>query len=145
MGSLTSKEILITPLSRISVVGGDVLHALKSTEQGFNGFGEAYFSMIEKGVVKAWKKHQRMTLNLVVPVGEVRFVFYSEDRKLLCEESIGTLCYSRLTVPPGIWFGFQGLAAPFSLILNMADIPHDPDEVIRKPLNEFTYEWKGVD
>lgn len=144
MGSVTPEQIIITPLNRISVAGGDVLHALKLTDPGYNGFGEAYFSMVEKGAVKAWKKHEQMTLNLVVPIGEVRFVFCSEDKKLLREEQIGTSCYARLTVPPGIWFGFQGIAEPFSLVLNIADTPHDPDEVVRRPLNEFAYDWKGV-
>jgi dTDP-4-dehydrorhamnose 3,5-epimerase len=44
-------------------------------------------------------------------------------------------------VPPGIWFGFQGIAAPFSLVLNVGDIPHDPHEVVRKPLEAFRYDW----
>jgi len=120
-----------------------VLHALKCTDSGFRGFGEAYFSMVQAGAVKAWKLHQRMTLNLVVPVGEVRFVFLAEDGKAQRKETIGATNYARLTVPPGIWFGFQGLAAPFSLILNVADIPHDPGEAMGKPLEAFGYDWNA--
>ncbi len=135
-------EITTSPLTRISVSGGDVWHAMKSGDSGFKGFGEAYFSWIEKGVIKAWKKHERMTLNLVVPVGEVRFVFVREDSlKNFREEIIGVSRYVRLTVPPGIWFGFQGLAKPQSLVLNIADFPHDPDEVFRRELNEIKYDW----
>ncbi len=74
MGAVDLEQIQVTQLKRISVIGGDVLHALKCTDTGFQGFGEAYFSMAEAGAVKAWKLHRRMTLNLVVPVGEVRFV-----------------------------------------------------------------------
>jgi len=144
MGAVDLEQIQVTQLRRISVVGGDVLHALKCTDPGFQGFGEAYFSMAEAGAVKAWKLHRRMTLNLVVPVGEVRFVFFSADAKAHREITVGAGNYARLTVPPGIWFGFQGLAAPFSVILNVADIPHDPDEALRKSLEEFTYEWKRV-
>ena len=143
MGSVNLEQILHTPLKRISVPGGDVLHAIKATDAGYHQFGEAYFSTVESGAVKAWKLHRRMTLNLVVPVGEVLFVFYTEDGNARCEEIIGASNYVRLTVPPGLWFGFQGLAAPYSLILNVADIPHDPNEVERKSLHEIEYQWKG--
>lgn len=144
MGSVSLKLIQVTPLQRIAVAGGDVLHALKRTDAGFRDFGEAYFSMVEASAVKAWKLHQRITLNLVVPIGEVRFVFYAEDGRARREETIGVSNYARLTVPPRVWFGFVGLAVPFSLILNVADIPHDPDEVLRKPLEEFAYDWNRV-
>lgn len=142
MGAVSLEQIVVTPLKRILVAGGDVLHALKRTDVGFREFGEAYFSMVEAGAVKAWKLHRRMTLNLVVPVGTVRFVFIAVDGKMRREETIGISNYARLTVPPGIWFGFQGLAAPFSLILNVADIPHEPDEIERKPLEKFDYVWE---
>lgn len=144
MGAVNLELIRVTKLKRISVVGGDVLHALKSTDAEFRGFGEAYFSMVDAGAVKAWKMHRQMTLNLVVPIGEVRFVFFSEDGKVQREVTIGAANYARLTVPPCIWFGFQGLAAPFSVILNVADIPHDPDEAVRKSLEEFAYDWERV-
>jgi dTDP-4-dehydrorhamnose 3,5-epimerase len=36
--------LLITNLSEIDVVGGNVLHGMKLTDPGYSGFGEAYFS-----------------------------------------------------------------------------------------------------
>lgn len=141
MGTVVIENILLTPLKRIEVKGGDVLHAMKSTDAGYHGFGEAYFSIIEKGAVKAWKKHQKMTLNLVVPHGEVRFVFFSPDLKFCRTENIGTNNYVRLTVPPGIWFGFQGIAFPYSLLLNVADMVHDTNEVSRKTIGEINFNW----
>jgi dTDP-4-dehydrorhamnose 3,5-epimerase len=141
MGALGLDGIQVMPLRRIAVAGGDVLHAIKCSDPGFVAFGEAYFSIVQAGAIKAWKMHLEMTLNLVVPVGEVRFVFLSEDRKARREETIGASNYARLTVPPRIWFGFQGLAMPFSLILNVADLPHRPEEVMRKPMEEITCNW----
>ena len=61
--------VMITPLKIIQVPGGDVSHGMKISDPGFAGFGEVYFSNIEPGVVKAWKRHRKMTLNLVVTVG----------------------------------------------------------------------------
>lgn len=139
MGAVNLDQILLTPLKRIPLKGGDVLHALKHSEVGFKTFGEAYFSTINQGAIKAWKLHSKMTLNLVVPLGEVRFVFVSEDRKTRREEIIGEKNYARITVPPGIWFGFQGLSSPFSLVLNVADILHDPMEVVRLDISQIKF------
>lgn len=139
------EDILVTPLRRVETAGGDVLHALKQTDAGFVAFGEAYFSLITAGSVKAWKRHTRMTMNLVVPKGKVRFVFRentADGLDKLRVEDIGEDCYARITVPPGIWFGFQGIKSPESLILNIASIPHDPDEVERLALTDILYVWE---
>lgn len=126
-------------LKQISVPGGDVYHAMKRSSAGFKGFGEAYFSFIEKDAIKAWKKHLEMTLNLVVPKGEVLFVF-TDGFGNFREEIIGESQYARLSVPARIWFGFKGLSER-SLLLNIADIEHQPQEAERKELNEISYQW----
>lgn len=137
---LNSDPIVLSSLRRIQTHGGDVLHALKCNENSFIDFGEAYFSWIEFGAVKAWKRHMRMTMNLIVPVGNVRFVFYLGDGKFQ-EEKIGEFRYKRITVPPGIWFGFQGIYDPRSLILNVADILHDPTEVEKVSVSDIQFSW----
>ena len=142
MGDVSLEDILVTPLKRIPTVGGDVLHALKKKDAGFDGFGEIYFSWVEQGAIKAWKYHKHMTLNLVVPVGEVSFVFHLTNQKNnFRTENIGEERYVRLTVPPGIWFGFQGIASEQSLLTNVADMVHDPDEVLGKKTSEIVYNW----
>lgn len=142
MGAVSLSDIQVTPLKRIPTSGGDVMHAIKREDPGFVGFGEAYFSWVDAGAVKAWKLHQRMTLNLVVPVGVVRFVFHVADGSGEFRiEDLGGERYARLTVPPGIWFGFQGLAAPHNLVLNVTDLPHDPAEVLRRPASDISFDW----
>ncbi len=143
MGSLSLSDILVTPLPRIRTDGGDVMHALKNTDLQFAGFGEAYFSWLEYKKIKAWKCHTEMTMNLIVPLGQIRFVFCDLDSHpgVFRIEEIGDDNYSRLTVPPGIWFGFQGLKITSSLILNVASIPHDPSEVRRLGKSEIDYKW----
>lgn len=105
-------NVFVTELRRIDVKGGDVMHAIKKEDLQSDGFGEAYFSWISAGAIKAWKRHLRMTMNLIVPVGNVRFVFRAIDAFGVDQfrvEEIGENCYARITVPPGIWFGFQGM------------------------------------
>ena len=137
-------DILVTPLSKINTLGGDVLHAMKKSDFGYSGFGEAYFSWITDRTIKAWKRHTQMTMNLVVPVGQVRFVFCLINTLGVKEfrvEEIGESRYARITVPPGVWFAFQGLEAPKSLVLNIANISHDPNEVQRLAFTDINYEW----
>jgi dTDP-4-dehydrorhamnose 3,5-epimerase len=141
VGTMSLNDILITPLARIVTAGGDVMHAMKQSEPGYADFGEAYFSWVAAGAVKAWKRHTRMTMNAIVPVGQVKFVFCLDGADAFRVEEIGVDRYARITVPPGIWFGFHGLAAPQSLVLNIANIPHDPNEVERLALTEIQYGW----
>ena len=75
-----SDLVVLSKLKRINVTGGDVLHCLRANEKSFEKFGEAYFSFIEMNHVKAWKRHLKMKMNLIVPVGKVRFVFYSPEK-----------------------------------------------------------------
>jgi len=141
LGTVGLTDILVTPLAIVPAKGGEVMHAIKRSSSGYSDFGEAYFSWVATGAVKAWKKHKRMVMNLIVPVGGVRFVFRLEDTDEFRVEEIGVDRYSRLTVPPGIWFGFQGLAAPQSLVLNIASIPHDSSEEDRLESSQIKYDW----
>ena len=140
MGSVN--DVIVTPLQRIKTMNGDVMHGVKSADVGFQGFGEAYFSWISSGAVKAWKCHKLMTMNLIVPVGNVKFVFFSMDDCKFRVENIGIDHYSRITVPPGIWFGFKGLSSKSSLVLNVSSIAHDPGEVDRLSLTDIKYSWE---
>jgi dTDP-4-dehydrorhamnose 3,5-epimerase len=135
-------KIKVTKLSTFSLDSGDVLHAMRNDDPGYNGMGEVYFSFINPKAIKAWKLHYRMTLNLVVPIGMVRFVFLDSQRpKVSRVEDIGEQNYTRLTVPPGIWFGFKGLSDEPSLVTNIADLKHDPNEVTKKSVTYFEYKW----
>ncbi len=134
--------ITISPLKEIEVEGGNVLHALKKSDSSFKDFGEAYFSFVNFGHVKAWKKHSQMTLNLIVPVGEVKFVFIDEDKNS-SEIIVGKSNYVRLSVAPGIWFGFMGLSKENNLVLNIGNIIHDPQEVEKADISNFEYNWSN--
>ena len=107
--------VLLTPLRVIGARGGDVMHGMKLNDPGYAGFGEAYFSLIEADVVKGWKRHREMTLNLVVPVGAVRFVIYDDRSNSVTHEqfqevTLDRVNYKRLTVPPMVWLAFQGVS-----------------------------------
>ena len=141
--------ISLHPLKRFTVSKGDVFHALKSTDEGYAGFGEVYFSQIKAGEVKGWKRHNRMVLNLVVVAGVIKFVVYDEriDSKTCGQFSEYIISpehnYQRLTVSPGLWIAFQGMGEGVSMLMNVIPEPHDSTEVDHKELVEITcnFEW----
>ena len=70
--------VILTSLEIIPVEGGNVLHAMKNGDTGFSGFGEAYFSSVEHKVIKGWKRHFEMILNIAVPIGHIRFILFEK-------------------------------------------------------------------
>lgn len=132
--------VILTPLRIIPTGKGDVKHALKNCDQGFEGFGEVYFTEIFQGDVKGWKKHTRMTLNLVVVSGEVEFMIKDERENSLTYGQVETFVlsdydkYARLTVAPNLWMCFKGLARGKSLVMDVINETHDPLEAETRPL-----------
>lgn len=134
----------LTPLRVVSNPKGDIYHALKACSPGYQGFGEAYFSTVIQGLTKGWKRHNRFALNLVVPVGEIRFIVYDDRSGSTTCGQFADLClgmaanYARLTVPPGLWMAFQGIGE-FNLLLNIIAAEHDPAEADNKDLADIAY------
>jgi len=119
---------------------GDIFHIVKKSSDGFAGFGEAYLTTINNGDIKGWKQHHQMTLNLTVLMGEVEFVI--TDKKGNFENYIlSPKNYYRLTVPPKLWVAFRGLDE-VNLVINIANLEHNPDEATNIPLEEIEYEWR---
>lgn len=145
-------NILLTPLRRIVVPRGDVFHAIKASAPGFAGFGEAYFTTVETGAVKGWKRHREMTMNLIVPAGAVEFVLFDGEPRGAGEFRSITLSpasdesYQRLTVPPGLWMAFAGRGedenGDLNLVLNFASIEHRPEEADNRPLEDLPWNWE---
>lgn len=131
----------------IVVPKGDIYHAIKCTDEGFCGFGEAYFSQIEHGAVKGWKRHNRMTLNIVVVTGAIKFVIYDDREgsatKGQFEEVVLSVKdnYKRLTVAPGLWMAFQGVGDGVSMLMDVIPETHDPSEADKLELNNFVYRF----
>ena len=101
---------------------------------GLNGVREVYFSEINPGVVKAWKRHRRMTQRLAVPAGRVKFVLFddrpaSSSRGRVMEIDMGRPdAYQLLVIPPGVWYGWKNLSSSASVVANGADLVHEPGE-----------------
>ena len=145
MGDVVKSKPYLTELKIIEQTQGYVMHGMKASDYSCAGFGEAYFSTVNNGLIKGWKLHRKMTLNLIVPKGKIRFVIHDAsldslggDVVPLIDTVLGPHNYSRLTVPPGFWVAFQGTVIDSNMLLNIADIEHDPEESINRSVDFFS-------
>ena len=128
------KKIKEIKLKKIPLKKGYVLKGINKKDNFFFGFGEIYFSFVKKNQIKGWKKHNKMKMNLIVPIGTVEFRFYSEKENEYRNIIIGEKNYKRLFVPSGIWFAFKGHEKR-NLIINLSNIIHSQNESSREKLN----------
>lgn len=141
--------VVIKELKVIPDEKGEVRHMMRSDDPFFRQFGEVYFSFINPGHVKAWKKHFRQVQHLAVPVGEIGLVIYDEregspTKGRVEEYFLGEKQYRLIRIPSGVWYGFTALNNQRALVVNCVDIPHHPEESIKRdPYDQFIpYQWK---
>ena len=128
------QDLVIIPLKQIVDERGKVMHMIRQDSAHFKGFGEVYFSVINPGKIKAWKRHKKMIQNLTVPLGEIKLAVFDDRKnsktyKMHHILNIGEKKYFLVQIPAGLCYGFQCVSKTFSLISNCASLAHDPDEV----------------
>lgn len=141
--------VIVTPLSQIFDERGKIMHMLRADSPLFTSFGEIYFSCTNPGAIKAWHLHKKMTLNYAVIYGVIKFVLFddrpgSRTRGCVEEVFLSPENYSLVTVPPLIWNGFKGIGHKAAIVANCSNLPHDPNEIDRKPPFDpsIPYDWQ---
>ncbi len=142
--------VRLVPLRVISDARGAVMRMLRVDDPHFQAFGEIYFSSVNPGVIKGWRRHTRMVQNLAVPAGRVQIALYddrpgSATRGRSQSVIVGPENYALVTIPPGVWNAFKGLGAAPSLVANCATIVHDPQESDTRPLDDppVAFAWEA--
>ena len=138
--------LTITPLKIINDDRGAVMHMLRADAGVFVGFGEIYFSVVNPGAVKAWKRHREMTLNLCCVSGAIRLVVFDAAEGTVREIDLGPgrpETYNLVTVAPGLWTRFTCIGDAPAVLANCANIPHNPAEAEGLPAdtNGIPYTW----
>lgn len=125
------------------------MHMMRADSDSFVSFGEMYFSTVNKGVVKGWKRHKKMILNIAVPFGSVQFTIYDDRPDSLSKGKIQQVFltpdnYALLSIAPMLWVGFKGLSDEPAIIANCASIMHDPDEADQLDINtdKIPFNWE---
>jgi len=116
----------------ILVENGNVKRGLRSSDNSFEGFGELYFTEVNKNKVKSWKRHTKMTLNLLPVIGDI-VLYIKRDLLDTPEEVIfGSDDYKLVCIETNVWFAFKGIA-DVNVMANLASIEHDPSEIENSP------------
>ncbi len=140
--------ILIEPLKVIADDRGAVMHMLRNDAGHFTQFGEIYFSVVNPGIIKGWKKHSEQTQNFAVVEGNIQLVLYdardqSSTKSQVQEITIGVDHYQLVRIPPGVIYAFKALGDTKAIIANCADLPHSPQESETLSLDDknIPYSW----
>ena len=141
MNFINKKFLKIKKINRINVKNGDVFKFLDRKSNFYSKFGEIYFSKIKYNKIKCWKLHTKMTMNITVPIGKVKFVFVNLENNLIDTCIIGENNYYILQVLPGILFGFKGISKKENLIANFSNIKFQNNESKNFDKNFYNYNW----
>ncbi|NQV15316.1 dTDP-4-dehydrorhamnose 3,5-epimerase family protein [bacterium] len=140
--------VIVQELKQIPDERGRIMHMLRIDNPLFEKFGEVYFSEILPGVVKAWKRHKKMTQIFAVPIGKIKLVIYDDRENSISKGNltvleIGRDNYQLVKIPPRLWYGFKCISEHPALLANCTDLPHDPNEVEdRDPHDSYVlYQW----
>ncbi len=154
MQELESKieGVVIRPLRKIPDERGTIMHGVRS-DNILNDFGEVYFKKLYYGVVNGWHVHETLILNYICIYGMIKLVLYdmredSPTKGVLQEIFIGDDNYCLVHIPPGIANGSKGLWSPYSIMVNVASEPHDPNVKylrIDPHSGEIPYNWARRD
>lgn len=138
---------------------GRVMHGLRIDEwtclhSGNGSIGEAYFSVVNPNVVKAWHLHHRMTLRYVCVFGRVMLGLCDQRKESPTRGAIAKVMlegggqdYKMVVIPPGVWNGFRSTIDGIGIVANFSDMPHDPSEIDRMDprLCPWPFDWGGYD
>ena len=116
--------------------------AVASPERALN-IAEVYYSEVKYGVIKGWKQHKRMTMNLSAASGLIHIATFDHKTNETIGFDLSLNNHQIITVKPGIWVAFRG-DGENNILLNLASIPHDPQESLSLSIDSIDYNWPAL-
>jgi dTDP-4-dehydrorhamnose 3,5-epimerase len=142
--------VQIIPLKRLVNERGYLLEVQRNDDDHHPGFGQAYITATNPGVIKAWYRHNSQTDQISLIRGSILLVLYDERRGSptygnLQEILLGKTNPLLVQIPPGVWHGFIALTNEQALVLHLNSAPWSlttPDED-RLPSNDpnIPFSW----
>ena len=133
-------EISIKNLSIINNKKGDILKGFLKSDNKTINVKEVYFSEINPKQIKAWKKHNKMTSNLIAVKGEIKIVVQKKDKSFVTE-IISKKNYKMISIPPNYWFGFQCISTEAGMLVNISNEEHDDLESDQLDIEKILFDW----
>lgn len=133
---------------------GRLMEMLRSDDELFLKFGQAYLTTAYPGVVKAWHYHKHQIDHFIVVHGMMKVVLYdardgSSTRGTVNEFFMGVHNPMLLQIPNGVYHGFKCISEHEALVINVPTELYnhtEPDE-FRIPAHspEIPYDWSRED
>jgi len=144
-----TKKLRVIPDER-----GRLMEMLRSDDDLFIRFGQAYMTTAYPGVVKAWHYHKKQVDHFVCVKGMMKIALYdgrpeSPTYKEINEFFIGESNPLLLQIPPYVYHGFKCVSEQEAMVINLSTEVYDyqePDEY-RLPAHgsEIPYDWARKD
>ncbi len=143
------KKLKVIPDER-----GRLMEILRSDDDIFLQFGQAYITTTYPGVVKAWHMHKKQFDNVACIQGMIKLALYdpredSSSFKQVDQFYIGVHNPVLVHIPKGIYHGWMCVSEQEAVIVNLPTEVYDydhPDEHRLDPHdNDIPYDWKRKD
>ena len=144
-----TKQLKVIPDER-----GRLMEALRSDDELFIKFGQAYITTAYPGIIKGWHYHTKQTDHFVIVKGMMKVVLYdqrdgSPTKGLINEFFMGEKNPILVTIPPGVVHGMKGIGTEPAMLVNVPTelYKYDkPDEYRIDPHeNDIPYDWGRKD
>lgn len=144
--------VAVKPLRRLVDERGYLMEILRSDEELFRQFGQAYVSACFPGIIKAWHCHRVQFDYFCCLAGNLKVGLYddradSATRGQTQSVVIGELAPALVCIPPHVWHGFMAVGGQSALVLNLTTETYrydDPDELRRDPLDpQIPFSWRS--
>jgi len=133
---------------------GRLMEMLRSDDEIFMKFGQAYLTTAYSGVVKGWHYHKVQTDSFIVVKGMMKVVLYdgresSKTFKEVNEYFLGEQNPILLQIPNYVYHGFKCISEYEAICINLPTETYnysEPDEFRVAPHSkEIPYDWARKD
>lgn len=144
-----TKQLKVIPDER-----GFLMEMLRSDDEFYQKFGQAYVTCAYPGVVKGWHYHKKQTDHFICVSGMMKVVLYdgredSPTKGLVNEFFLGEKNPMLLVIPNLVLHGMKGIGTTPALMINIPTELYnykEPDEFRVHPHdNDIPYDWEQKD
>lgn len=142
-------EPLVKKLNTYLDDRGHLYEILRSDDPEFVNFGQVYLSTTTPGTIKAFHRHFRKTDHIACVAGQVKLVVISGEpfcsAPKIWEYHLSPMSPKLITVPPGLWHGWQSVGPVEAILISITTEPHNPtdkdEERVAAVENPWGYKW----
>jgi dTDP-4-dehydrorhamnose 3,5-epimerase len=130
---------------------GYLYEILRADDPEYVKFGQAYISTTTPGTIKAFHRHFHKTDHIACVAGQVKLVVVRENINkgdppfTVFEYHLSPISPKLVTIPPGLWHGWQSVGSVEAVLLSITTEVHDSnnkdEERVPAIDNPFGYVW----